>query len=396
MRSTTRGLKLAGLLAVLAVTQIIGWGSVSLLSVVGAEIGADLGLDLSLVFFGSTVFYVVMGLVSPLLARPLARFGARKLLLAGSAVMAPALALLALADGPTPYFIAWAALGAAGAASLNTAAYVLVNENAGAGSRRALGVLMMATGLSSSIFWPITAALSSAVDWRGATLVLAGLVLFISVPLYAFALPGQTRGDAAGESRAPSAPGSVPPSGLFWLLAAAIGLNAFVTFGFSALFIELLKAEGLAATDAVLFASLLGMLQVVARLADFLVGRRVDEVTTAVIAGTGLVVALLVLLFGHGRIAMIPLFIVLYGLGSGALAVARATLPLAFFDGAEFARAMTRIALPLNILSAVSPPVFAALLTAFGGVAVVLTALLVSSLALIFLLLLARVGTTRC
>jgi len=45
----------------------------------------------------------------------------------------------------------------------------------------------------------------------------------------------------------------------------------------------------------------------------------------------------------------------LYGLGSGALAVARATIPLVFYDNVEFAKATSRIAMPLNLISAASP-----------------------------------------
>ena len=43
---------------------------------------------------------------------------------------------------------------------LSTATYILLNEIAGAGAKRPIGALMLVTGLSSSLFWPITAALT--------------------------------------------------------------------------------------------------------------------------------------------------------------------------------------------------------------------------------------------
>ncbi len=49
------------------------------------------------------------------------------------------------------------------------------------------------------------------------------------------------------------------------------------------------------------------------------------------------------------------------------MAVARATIPLVFYDQAEFAKAMSMIALPLNLASAISPPLLAGLLTQFGS-----------------------------
>ncbi len=115
--------------------------------------------------------------------------------------------------------------------------------------------------------------------------------------------------------------------------------------------IELLKAEGLSPTQAVTFGSMLGVIQVSARGLDFLGGGRWDGITTALIATATLVLAILLLMIGGGSHWMIAAFILLYGLGSGALAVARATIPLVFYDNVEFAKATSRIALPLNLIS---------------------------------------------
>ena len=75
---------------------------------------------------------------------------------------------------------------------------------------------------------------------------------------------------------------------------------------------------------------------------------------------------------------MIAAFILLYGLGSGALAVARATIPLVFYDNVEFTRATSRIAMPLNIISAASPPILVGLLVNFGSNALLGLAMLCS------------------
>ena len=120
----------------------------------------------------------------------------------------------------------------------------------------------------------------------------------------------------------------------FWLVVAAIALNAFVTFGFSAILIELLKAEGLPPAEAVAFGSALGVIQVSARGIDFLGGGRWDGIATGLFAGVALPVAMAVLIVGGGAYWSVAAFILLYGLGSGALAVARATIPLVFYDKA--------------------------------------------------------------
>ena len=73
------------------------------------------------------------------------------------------------------------------------------------------------------------------------------------------------------------------------------------------------------------------------------------------------------------------------------MAVARATMPLVFFDQAAFARASSHIALPASIAGAASPPIFVWVLTTFGSNAVVSVALVCSLIALALLLCLTRV-----
>lgn len=58
------------------------------------------------------------------------------------------------------------------------------------------------------------------------------------------------------------------------------------------------------------------------------------------------------------------------GAGSGAFAVARATMPLVFFEKADYAAAMATIALPINLINALAPPVLAALMAGMGAHAV--------------------------
>ena len=376
-------------LAVLAITQVIGWGTLSLPAVLGRGIAVDLGLSLSAVFAGNSVLYVAIGLCSPLLARSFARHGGRRVMMVGTLVAAAGFTMLSAARGPISYYIAWLGLGVAGSATLSTAAYVVLNEVAGPGARRAIGALMLVTGLSSSIFWPVSAVIAAQLGWRGTCLVYAALLLLVSLPLLAALLPKRRNEQPTLASDAGSAMARPEPSqGTFYLLTAAIALNAFVTMGLSAVLIELLKVEGLTALEAIGFGSMLGVIQISARALDLLGGGRWDAITTALAAGLALPLAMLLLMVWGGSAGAVAVFIVVYGLGSGALAVARATMPLVFHDGAAFAKASAQIALPLNLLSATAAPVMAALLTSFGSNTLLSLTLICSSAALLMLLLL--------
>jgi predicted MFS family arabinose efflux permease len=378
-------------LIVLAITQLIGWGTVSLPAVIGRQMAADLHMDIAAVFAGTSVFYIAMGLASPWLARPFTRYGARRVMMVGTLVSTPGFILLAVAQGPLTYFAGWVFLGVAGSATLTTAGLIVLNEVAGRNARSAIGALMLVTGLASSVFWPTTAFITSLFGWRCACLVYAAIMPLVCLPLFAFGLPIPNKaGPVTVHGVASTGLPAGPSRSTFYLMLATLGLYVFVTFGMGAVLIELFKAEGLSAAQAVSFGSMLGVIQVAARGIDFLGGGRWDGISTGLVAGFALPVAMLLLMTGGGSPWTVAIFMLLYGMGSGALAVARATMPLIFYDKAEFTKATSRMALPLNILSAVSAPILVALLTCFGSNALLGLTLLCSCAALAILVLLGR------
>lgn len=390
MRFLKSDSRLIGVLLVLAITQLVGWGTIGLPAIVGRDLAADLGMSLPAVFAGTSVLYVAIGLCAPWLAKSFARHGARPIMMIGTVVTAPGFVLLSLAREPMLYFTAWIVLGIAGSATLSTGAYIMLNEVAGRQAKSAIGALMLVTGLSNSIFWPATSFLSGHLGWRGTCLVYAAMTILVSLPLYAFAAPRRRGADSDGG--APAEPAEAPAfaRSTFRLVVAAITLNAFVNFGLSAILIELLRAEGLAPAQAIAFGSMLGVIQVSARGLDFLGGGRWDGITTGLVAGTALPVAMLLLMMSEGTTWAVAVFILLYGAGSGAMAVARATIPLVFYDQAEFAKAMSMIALPLNLASAISPPLLVGLLTEFSSRAALGLTFVCSCATVLILVLLGR------
>ena len=380
-------------LIALAIAQVTGWGTVSLLAILGRQIAADLQMNIAAVFAGNSVFYVAMGLCAPVLARAFIRFGARKAMMVGSVFSALGFVGLALSNGPVAYFASWMILGGAGSATLTTASYIALNELAGRDARSAIGALMLVTGLSSSIFWPTTAFLSDALAWRATCLIYAAAMLLVCLPLYTFGLPRRIKiehHDAKPRDVAATVPAPRTEKSTFYLIAATISLNAFVTFGFSAVLVELLKAEGLSPTDAVAFGSFLGVIQVSARAVDFLGGGRWDGIATGLFAGAVLPIAMVILMAGHGTYWSIAIFILLYGLSSGALAVARATIPLVFYDKAAYAKAASHIALPVNVIAAAASPLLVSVLIHWGTSAVLAITILLAFGALSILLVLSR------
>jgi predicted MFS family arabinose efflux permease len=380
------------IVVVLAITQLVGWGTMSLPAVIGEQLAQDLGLSLPAVFAGTTTNLVVTGITGMLLANVFVRYGAARVMAVGSLIAAPGFWLLATASGPLSYYAGWIVLGVAGAAMLSTPTYILLNEVAGAAAKRPIGALMLVTGLSSSVFWPITAALSGVIGWRWTVAIYGAAMIVVCFPLHYFGLPRQ-RPERARNERAGANGTPAPANGrlTFALLVGAIVMNTCVGWGFASLVIQLLKSLGVAEDWALRLGSLLGVVQMGARALDFLGGARWSGLTTAIVAGVITPLGILALLLGGSHGWAIAGFMLLYGAGSGAMAVARATMPLVFYDAAEFARVSSRIALPINLAAAAAPPVLVAVLINFGGNAVLSVILGFSLMGLALLICLALV-----
>ena len=132
-------------------------------------------------------------------------------------------------------------------------------------------------------------------------------------------------------------------------------------------------------------------IQVSARGLDYIGGGRWSGLATGLAAAIVIPIGFATLLLAGPAYWAIAVFMLLYGGGGGAMAVARATMPLVFYDQAAFARASSQIALPASIAGAASPPIFVWVLTTFGSHAVLSVALVCSLIALTLLLCLTRV-----
>jgi hypothetical protein len=213
----------------------------------------------------------------------------------------------------------------------------------------------------------------------------------VSLPLLVFCMPAaaQPQGHAAaGGAALPQLPPAARST--FALVVAAIAASALVGSGFNAIFVELMRAEGFPAAEAVALGSAVGIFQVSARAVDFVSGGRWDGVATGIGAGAVLAFAMALFMLGEGSYVATIAFVILYGLANGMLAVARATIPLVFYDRADYIRAASRMALPLNAVAAVAPTLFIALLTRIGSHFLLATAMLCLALSVSLLFLLAR------
>ncbi|WP_064711288.1 MFS transporter [Rhizobium bangladeshense] len=376
---------------VLAITQLIGWGTTfDMLGVMGRIVAPDLGLANEVAFAGLTIMMIVSAIVGPATGRWLARYGAARVLSAASLTFALGLSLLAAANSIILYAAAWVVIGVGGALGLSAPAYTAVVEREGINGKRVIAILMLFTGLSSAVFWPILSLLNEAFGWRLTFLICAALQFFICLPLHLFALPKPIAAHVDGgvAEIAPVPLSKAAQRKAFLLIAASTTITTFITFGISPSLLEIFRQSGASPAFALQLGSARGILGISARFLDMLLGRRGNPILSAAM-GIGLMLAsFLVMLVVSPSTPVLVTFILLYGFGAGVMTVARALLPLALFSPREFGLQSARLSLPQNLANAVAPVVFTAILDRAGTGLALLAAAVLAALSLTFVVML--------
>lgn len=381
----------------LVVTRIIGWGTTFYaLSVVARDIERDLALDVTTVFGGITLLLLTGAALAPAIGRHLDRAGTRGAMCLGALFCALGLALLGFAQGLVSYLASWIVIGIGHAFSLANVGGVTIAHLVGPRARRVIGLMMLATGLSSTVFWPVTAALSASFGWRTTWLVFAALQILIVLPIYA-TVPRYRQG--AAEAAAPAADAAradearvAPPDRrtAFWLVAAIFSASGLVSWGLPLHLIDLLRNAGIGMTEAVAIAALSGPATLLARLVDAVLGERLPVERTAF---AGLVLGplaclMLVLLPGTSLVA--SGFVLCFSAAMGVISVARATLPLALFGRQAYGTLMGKLTVPQNLAFAAAPLLFAAMIEHLGRDKALVAAAAIQALGVVAMLLLFR------
>ena len=389
---TSETRRAAKTVAVLAVTQLVGWGTTfDMLGVLGRVIAPELGLANEIVFLGLSIMMLISALAGPKTGRLLDRYGASKVLASGSVIFAAGLLLLAASHGLVLYIAAWCVIGLGGALGLSAPAFTAVVEREGQRSGRIIAILMLFTGLSSATFWPLLDWLQSLIGWRLTFVLTASVHLLVCLPLHLFALPRPVASAERTETTE-RAPLVLTPLGriyAFSLIAASTMLATLVTYGLSPSLLHIFALSGAAPALALQLGSLRGVMGISARFVDMLLGRRGSPLISATL-GIGLILtSFMLLLVANGSASLLIAFVVLYGFGSGVVTVARALLPLAVFSPRDFGLQSARLSLPQNLASATAPVIFTGILDRAGLPALLVTASVLAALSFFFVILLA-------
>ncbi|MFF2318234.1 MFS transporter [Arthrobacter sp. NPDC058097] len=357
---------LRGGLAALCITQTTAWGVLyyALLAAV-QPISNDTGWDPALVTGAFSAGLVVSAVAGIAVGRILDRTGPRNLMIGGSLTGFLALVLVCAAPNLPVFAAAWLLAGTAQAAVLYQPAFTVISRWYGPSRVRPLTILTLVAGFASTIFAPLTAALCNGIGWRGAFLVLSGLLGAVTVPLHTRYLnkTWQQELSAARILEDSAQIRRIRRSREFLALQALMVLLCLGLYTVTLNIIPLLMEKGADYTLAALGLGLVGAGQVAGRLlfAALPTKARIPAVT-----GTATVALLLLallpgplpLLIGAGMIA---------GAVRGCQTLLQATIVATNWGATGLGTLQGLFAAPLTIVTALSPALGPALATWCGS-----------------------------
>jgi predicted MFS family arabinose efflux permease len=237
--------------------------------------------------------------------------------------------------------------------------------------RRAISFLTLFGAFASSVFWVLGHYLNEGLGWRQTMLWFALINVTVCLPLTWI---GLARREAAGrpEEAGPAAGRDGRPLAgrarrmAIALFAAIMSLNGFVFGVITVQFVPLLEAAGLGAAAAVWVASLKGFAQFGGRIVEIAFARNLRAITVARLAIGVLPLAFLLLLAAGANLHALIAFTLLMGASQGVITIVRGAVPLALFGAAGYGAVLGLIAMPVLVVNAASPTLFALVVDHWG------------------------------
>lgn len=351
------------MVAGLCVTELLSWGVlVYAFSVFVVPMHAELGWSAAELNGAYTTGVVVSGLVAIPVGRWLQRRGARGVMTTGSLLGVIALLGWARTDSLVTFYVTFAVAGLAMAATLYEPAFAVTATWFHRHRARAVLLLTVAGGLSSTVFVPLTGVLVDSYGWRTTLLLLAGALAVITVPVHAGLLRrwpsdlglGRDGSAAPAEPETATRPASragapadtghraITRSSSFRWVTVSMVAHTTGKMAITVTLVAYLVERGYPMSQATLAAGGVGLFQVLGRLVTTGLRNRLAEhrVAITIYLMQGLALPAPLLTTGHGPAATVTvaISIVCFGLGFGLPDLLRGTLLADHYGPRHFAR----------------------------------------------------------
>ena len=229
-------------------------------------------------------------------------------------------------------------------------------------------MLTLFGGFASTVSWPLTQWLLEHYGWRETWMIYAVANLAICLPIHAL-LPRAASIKAKIKDRAAKSIGlaTVLREPSFYLLTAAVTLNALVFSAMSLHLISILHDRGMSAHYAAGIGAMIGPMQVLGRILEATFGKKATTRQIGLVAISLLPVALILLFAPAEWLLIYGLFAAMYGIGNGVMTIVRGTLPAELYGREAYGAISGAMATPVTIAFAAGPFVASLLYAAGGG-----------------------------
>jgi len=370
MRARVRRTYYGWILAVvLGFTENVSWGVLMYaFSVLIAPTALDLGWSRAEISGALSVMIVVSGIAGLAVGRWLDEHGPRLLMTVGSIASVPLVIAWSQARDLAFFYAVWVLIGIAFAMVNYGPAFATMIVWFRRNRSRALTIVTLLAGLSSTVFVPLTAWLVSVQGWRQALVTLAIVLGALTIVPHAVLLRRRPAdiglgvdGDAPDGGRS-SAPASPEPSAslrealrhpTFPWLASAFALFA-LGVGVPVHLVAYLGDHGYSLAFAAVATGGIGAAQVLGRLFFAPLERRFAPRTVSALIYAGQPIALVVLLLVPSELGVI-LFVVLFGAARGMETLLRSTIIAGLYGPRRIASIAAVLTLATTLTQALSP-----------------------------------------
>lgn len=353
----------------LGLTQIIGYGSLYYsFSILAPAMARDLNWSSEWIFGALSAALLIGGLAAPTMGKWTDRFGAGRVMTAGSAIAAAALAACALSSGKIAFVATLIAIETASNLVQYGAAFALLVQISPKVAQRSITYLTLIAGFASTIFWPITTALHAHMSWQSVYLCFAALNIAVCLPIHAWLAFGASKSKDGSRGPTKHVEPSLPPSirtPAFVLMVTGFALESFVNAALLVHMVPVLSGLGLGVM-AVMVGTLFGPSQVLSRFTNMVFGGGLSQLTLALISAVLLPAALVILIATAPSVPGAVVFAVVFGLGSGLSSIVQGTLPLALFGSEGYGKRQGQVLAIRLVISSTAPFVLAFMMENIG------------------------------
>lgn len=356
----------------LGITQIIGYGTLMYAyAILLPHMAADLGLSLSGIFGILSLGLFFGGMLAPVAGKLIDRYGGRWVMTFGSIMAALAVISLSQVKGPVGLFTGILLAEAAGMFVLYNAAFASVARlDLNVPTQKSISVITLFGGVASTIFWPLTLAIYTAIGWQTTWMLLGATLLVTCAPIHFFALRRRDIPmDSPSKSPRPNWPeltGDMRRRGMLWMVVSFV-FSGYLMGAVMTLWVTNVQDLGHSAAMAALAGAVIGPFKTVGRFFEMLVSRNMYPLVTYALSLGLMLAGFLVLLLAGFTLPGLMVAAALYGMGDGIKTIARGTLPLALFGASGYGARLGWIAFVQTGINASAPFAFAWATQVFGG-----------------------------